>query len=508
MNASKQPPRGALRGCLFLLGTAIVFGGALMFTPVPKKVYRGLLRLAREMRSEPATAPAPQQPAPTPDAATPPPPPPEPEPPAWSRYEDDPDIVVRDIIAEIKAEEPPVLPWVNYKSIDTARLWSGVESRTEVLFSDGGAASLLREEPLSYHLDLKIRVTVPEPVDDLEGLAASNGHLPSALPGLAAMLSPDASPAVSTMYRRLYDIKTKRVQQFVTRLNAIPDRHNFYDCETILTLTHPDTGQKVFLIHGDMDVVSDGSDGDRMPEYDEYIATSQHYQPFTSYGWPKKTRQPNPLLERWEKKVADAEAEIAAGKVRSSQVASVRASISTWKREIADMKGRSCLIARADPFIVVPVWMRGAANPGEPFAPDVGDYAAVVFEDRIYPAIVGDTGPTWKVGEASLRIAKEINERSSPYNRPVSKLHVSYLIFPDSRDKPDAPDLARWRAEVSEHLDRIGGLGEGYTLHEWSDYFAPPEDAPEQEGADAGAEGSAAAATSGAAGAASDGASP
>ena len=40
---------------------------------------------------------------------------------------------------------------------------------------------------------------------------------------------------------------------------------------------------------------------------------------------------------------------------------------------------------------------------------EVGDYAVVVFGDQIYPAIVGDVGPNDKVGEASLRIAQQIN---------------------------------------------------------------------------------------------------
>ena len=60
----------------------------------------------------------------------------------------------------------------------------------------------------------------------------------------------------------------------------------------------------------------------------------------------------------------------------------------------------------------------------------VGDYALVVFGDAIYPVIVGDVGPNDKVGEASLRIAKELNALATAYNRPVSDLKVSYIIFP------------------------------------------------------------------------------
>ena len=111
--------------------------------------------------------------------------------------------------------------------------------------------------------------------------------------------------------------------------------------------------------------------------------------------------------------------------------------------------------------------MRGYANQNA-FAPNIGDYAAVIFEDRVFPAIVGDSGPTWKVGEASLRLAREINPKATPYNRPVSKLHVSYLVFPKSRDPYDAPDFELWNRKVGELLERIGGLGGGAKLHRWT----------------------------------------
>ena len=43
------------------------------------------------------------------------------------------------------------------------------------------------------------------------------------------------------------------------------------------------------------------------------------------------------------------------------------------------------------------------------FSPSIGDYAAVIYNGKIYPAIVGDAGPSNKVGEASARICKELN---------------------------------------------------------------------------------------------------
>mgnify|MGYP003694724771 CR=1 FL=1 len=88
----------------------------------------------------------------------------------------------------------------------------------------------------------------------------------------------------------------------------------------------------------------------------------------------------------------------------------------------------------------------------------LGDYALVIFGNSIYPALVGDVGPNDKVGEASLRIAKEINTLSTPYNRPVSDLKVTYLIFPDTADKPfGPPDLEKLQARCETLVKEIGG---------------------------------------------------
>ena len=235
-------------------------------------------------------------------------------------------------------------------------------------------------------------------------------------------------------------------------------------------MTYPSSGRKILFIQSEMDVVSDGSDGDRMPEYDTYIAESTNYQPFTSYGWKKKTDRPNPLLKRWSEKLTESEKKLVKGGLRSSQKTALEQNISKLKREIADMKARSFLIARADPFIVIPSWMRSYVNQND-FAPSVGDYVAVIYNDSIYPAIIGDTGPTWKIGEASLRLAKELNPKATSYSRPVSDLKVSYVVFPGTASKPNAPDLNDWNKVVNELLKEIGGVGNDYLLHSWENYF-------------------------------------
>ena len=114
-------------------------------------------------------------------------------------------------------------------------------------------------------------------------------------------------------------------------------------------------------------------------------------------------------------------------------------------------------------------------NSTDAYAPRIGDYAVVIHENKIYPAIVGDGGPTYKVGEASLRMAKELNNKATPYNRPVSDLKVTYLVFPQTRDEVRAaPDYAKWRTRCEELLKEIGGIGAGFELHTWQDTFPKP----------------------------------
>ena len=378
-------------------------------------------------------------------------------------------VIYRDkeVIKKVLVRDPLPNKFVDYKSIDTVRLWNGINSNSLMNVIQGGIASEERTDRKSYTFDFNVNVRVPFPVKDSQGIFSINPNLSKIVPELGDMIK---TGKVSGFYHKLYDLKAKRLQQFLTRLNAIPDRHNFYDCETILELVNPRTKRKILFIQSDMDVVSDGSDGDRMPEYDQYIAESTNYQPFTSYGWKKQSVRPNPLLKRWEKKLDEEVKKIEQGKLSSSRVKVSKQNIETLKREIADMKSRSFLIARADPFIVIPSWMRMYANQNE-FSPSVGDYVAIIFEDRILPAIIGDTGPTWKLGEASLRVAKELNSNATSYKRPVSDLKVSYLIFPESADSPSAPNLDKWFDKVQLLLGEVGGLGNGFKLYRWPDYF-------------------------------------
>jgi len=57
---------------------------------------------------------------------------------------------------------------------------------------------------------------------------------------------------------------------------------------------------------------------------------------------------------------------------------------------------------------------------------------------------------------------------------------VTYVVFPGTGPKPRiAPDYAAWHEECSKLLGEIGGLGAGYTLHEWEDTLKQVEEVPE-----------------------------
>jgi len=130
------------------------------------------------------------------------------------------------------------------------------------------------------------------------------------------------------------------------------------------------------------------------------------------------------------------------------------------------------LIAEYDPFIVIPMNLLSSSDP---FAPKVGDYAVVIHGEKLLPAIVGDGGPTFKVGEASLRIAKEVNPKSTVNNRPESSLKVTYLVFPGSRDDTKGPpDYDKWQAKCEDLVKEIGGLGDGISMHHWEKMLPDP----------------------------------
>lgn len=385
--------------------------------------------------------------------------------------------VVKEVTKEIIREVQPPLPekYIPRKDIDVATLFNGLTVKTNLLTEQGSFASLERLDPESYKAEFQLSIRVPKANQTMAELARINKHLPAILPGLGTML-PTAK--VSGFYHKLYENKTSRVQHDLTRLNRILDRHNYYDTETILELTYPATHRRALLIQSEMDVVADGSDGDRMPTLDEYIYLSDYYQPFTSYAWAKTTKNPNPLLAKWEARLLKAQEEYAIKGLSAARNRELKLMIDQLKLEIGEMKARSSLIAEKDPFIVLSLLFRGYRDQNQ-FTPQIGDYAAVIHEGKIYPAICGDYGPSFKMGEASLLMAKTINPKATPYIRPESDLKVTYLIFPGSAEKERAaPDLVKWREKCQALLGELGGIGTGYTLHTWDDPFKKTTPSP------------------------------
>jgi Fungal chitosanase of glycosyl hydrolase group 75 len=359
-------------------------------------------------------------------------------------------------------EPTPTRPPPIAGKLDTGRLFNGITLHSSVETTPGADASTERVDPESYVLDLKLNARVPSPNRTIEELAKVTPRLPELLPGLSQMAGPDA---VSPLFAELYNTKIKMLRENLVRLDLVLSRHNFFDCQTVMQLQHPQTKRKALLLQADMDVDADGSDGDRMP-----VGTGAptNFKPFTSFKWPKKTAAPNPYLAGTEERLKKAEDEFAAKTTSPERKRDLRNAITQLRAEVATLKRYSFLIGTTDPYIVIP----GSFTRGHDAA-KTGDYAVVIFGDGIYPAIVGDIGPNDKVGEASFRIAKEINPQTTPYNRPVSDLKVTYLIFPSTADPQfGPPDLDKLQDRCQKLVDEIGGAS--VPLHHWENIIPPP----------------------------------
>jgi hypothetical protein len=355
----------------------------------------------------------------------------------------------------------PTRPPLITGKLDTAKLFNGITLHSTVETMPGADATTERAETDGYVLDLKLQARVPSPNKTIEELAKVSPQLPALLPGLATMLPPNP---VSSLYAQLYDTKVRMLRENLARLDLLLSRHNFFDCQTVLQLQHPQTHRKALLFQADMDVDADGSDADRMPIG---TGTPANFKPSTSYRWPKKTSAPNPYLAATEDRLKHAEGEFALPTTTPARKRDLRNIIAQLRAEVGTLKKFSFLIGATDPFLVVPGAFTHGSDPVK-----LGDYALVMFGNSIYPALVGDVGPNDKVGEASLRIAKEINPLSTPYNRPVSDLKVTYLIFPDTADKPvGPPDLEKLQARCETLVKEIGGAS--VPLHRWENIIPP-----------------------------------
>jgi hypothetical protein len=381
---------------------------------------------------------------------TPPGPPPTPEPTATPQV--------------IPPPKPTPTPTIPRKVLDTAQLFNGVTYTHKLQTPQSERlASQERNDPSSYMAEIRVTIQRPRPSSTLEDFRANDAGLAEALVKLKGM---PGHMKVARAFDRLYDLKASWVKERLSRLDQLLTRHNYYDCETILEIAPPD-GQRVLLFKGDMDVNTDGSDGDRNVQVD---GSSRFFQPQTSYRWRKVTQRPNPFLEVAEEKLAKLKDEYAVKGLTAERNAELREGIQETSRRIYDLKTWSFLVSATDPSIVVPGFMLRGGE-GERADVAMGDYAAVIFNGKAYPAIVGDAGPSFKFGEASLRLCRELNPKSSANTRPVSQLNVAYVVFPGTADPPAPPDLKLW-GERCRALLAEAGLGD-LEVHEWEDLVQP-----------------------------------
>lgn len=460
--SSSKPSRRFRFFTWFKLGFLVILGAgvASLYTPYPARLVRELRGPARVVIKK-VLVKAEPTPQPTPAA------PPQPEAPAPPPMEELPLTPWKpeSSFAMPTIELPPFPPALpervepgRFEHLNT--ITPGVNLKSHIHFNPGTTAAQDRGKREAYQVNISMDMFIPHAATGDELLHA-NPQLPKVLAQFPSIME---KAHVSQWYHALYLHKQNRIRKNAATINNLLDRHNFYDTDTILEIEAPQSGRKVLWIQADMDVVSDGSDGDRLPNMPESIRKSDHYQPSTSYRWKKRTDRVNPLLPGWQDRLA---------RLRKNPKNNKDA-IEHAQLVIADLKRYSFLLAQYDPFIVVPLTVKSGKDHG--YRPNPGDYAAVIVENRVFPAIVGDFGPRFKTGEASLRLCKEVNPKSSVYARAVSDLGVSYIIFPGSAEEEKGPiDYNRLNTRIRELLDEMGGLGAEAKFVELHDEVPPVE---------------------------------
>lgn len=454
---------------LALLAVLLLAAGAL-YTPYPAELVKAISaqdKPARKKKKRKVSKPAAEKPVASPAAPVLPPPAPEDaeeeiEVEPWSPQE------AFSMPAITLPPFPPALP----ESVQPGRydhiskMSPGLNVLSSVQFEEGRTASQDRKALEAYQVRVALNLRLPKAAEG-ETLKHANPKLPTLFTRYNDFM---ANARVSQWYQALYLHKQNRVRKEAATLARLLDRHNYYDTDTILELEAPETGRKVLWLQADMDVVSDGSDGDRLPDMPAKVKNSDFYQPMTSYRWRKLGTTPNPLLPHWEERV----------KKLSKDKNANAADLQYAKNVVHDLKKYSFLLAEYDSFIVVPLTFNSGKN--DAYRPQLGDYVAVVVDDQVFPAIVGDYGPRFKAGEASLRLARLINPKATPFSRPVSDLGVSYIIFPGSGEPEKGPiNCERLNTRVQELLQEMGGLTPEAKFQQVVDQLAPKsEPAPRQ----------------------------
>ncbi|WP_343245942.1 glycoside hydrolase family 75 protein [Streptomyces sp. SID5785] len=92
------------------------------------------------------------------------------------------------------------------------------------------------------------------------------------------------------------------------------------------------------------------------------------------------------------------------------------------------------LSAEQLPYIVVP----GSSDIWSPARSGIraGTVAALVHRGRVVYAVVGDTGPTELIGEASYAAARALGVSPDPIGGGVARSEVTYILFPGTTAEP------------------------------------------------------------------------
>lgn len=315
----------------------------------------------------------------------------------------------------------------------------------------------------SYELDIILHVLWPKAATTIGDLAAATPELPLLLPEMETLLQGvQPSPDFATLLAN----KERSLRSNLSMLQKLPYRDSLFDCQTILDLKNGKTSRRALLIQAIMNVNTDGSDGDRNLDIDKLSAT---YQPQTNYRWPKTGSRPNPCLRDFESRLALLDAEMGNGTMTPEVKSTLEKERGYVKATIEELKRWDFLVGTADPFIVLPSFMVGK-SPGQP---GIGDYAVVICRGKLYPAIIGDLGPGSKIGEASLRLCRQIDPKSGADRRPVSRPEVTYLVFPGTAEKPFSnPDYRHWSERCRALWKEFGG-NEAADWHEWTSLEKP-----------------------------------
>ena len=82
----------------------------------------------------------------------------------------------------------------------------------------------------------------------------------------------------------------------------------------------------------------------------------------------------------------------------------------------------------------------------------LGDYAAVIFKDKLAFAVFADLGPTKKLGEGSLELLRRLGqERLRPNGKVINagmEPHIITIVFPGSGDAAHRTDQATLLAKI------------------------------------------------------------